>query len=447
MTPVDSTAAVVSAPLVSPSSQIEIKSTPAVLPVVKVRQLAAKHRLNEIMVNEASRVVSFSCQLGDGSQWRLNVYYSTGTVGTCLEHPRLGKTQLFRRGCTLAVLEEIMANPRVHTQRGYHKRRRAEEILPCGTGPGGEGALPLEATLRLELAQLDDEVAHLMKKRATVLDLLRDGVEEKHREALEAAARVARAAEAQREAAAAEQRAKAEERERQAVLREASLRGKAATWVLQHPYHDSLDMDVVVSASCIALGKGYCTLRQGEGPTWHGLPTSLYNILNGRQKSLPPAEYVSISDDRYYVRFANNSSQRWLSFDEAFDAAVNHPHKTVDKVAFGNNTGEDYDDTDDEDYCFYSQYWFILYTDGSATWHPDIPRELANLIHSTSTPIRDVTMGLAGQWFIVWQDMKWQGGGFCPQLSETIHELEDAGNRIRKVLFGDVEYSWLVRFS
>ena len=38
-----------------------------------------------------------------------------GTVGTCVDHPRQGKTQLFRRHQTLHSLEDIFYNPRVHT--------------------------------------------------------------------------------------------------------------------------------------------------------------------------------------------------------------------------------------------------------------------------------------------------------------------------------------------
>ena len=39
----------------------------------------------------------------------------TGTVGTCMDHPNQGKTQLFRRDQTLDSLSAIFKNPRVHT--------------------------------------------------------------------------------------------------------------------------------------------------------------------------------------------------------------------------------------------------------------------------------------------------------------------------------------------
>lgn len=56
---------------------------------------------------------------------RLNFWLTTGTVGSYLDHPRQGKTQLFRRDIDLNYeAEAIFQNPRVpHTGRGYSYRR------------------------------------------------------------------------------------------------------------------------------------------------------------------------------------------------------------------------------------------------------------------------------------------------------------------------------------
>lgn len=51
---------------------------------------------------------------------RINIYYTTMTIGTCLLHPVKGKTQLFRRNVTDIELEKIFQNPRVHTNKGYY---------------------------------------------------------------------------------------------------------------------------------------------------------------------------------------------------------------------------------------------------------------------------------------------------------------------------------------
>lgn len=55
---------------------------------------------------------------------RINIYYTTMTVATCLKHPFKGKTQLFRRNVTPAQLIRIFENPRVHTFKGYYERRK-----------------------------------------------------------------------------------------------------------------------------------------------------------------------------------------------------------------------------------------------------------------------------------------------------------------------------------
>lgn len=53
---------------------------------------------------------------------RINIWHDkwgTLTVGTALEHPTLGKTQLFRKRVGSELLEEIFDNPRTHTKAGY----------------------------------------------------------------------------------------------------------------------------------------------------------------------------------------------------------------------------------------------------------------------------------------------------------------------------------------
>ena len=54
---------------------------------------------------------------------QVNVWWSTATVGTYLDHPRQGKTQLFRRNCSLVELREILDNPRKHTGKGCRNYR------------------------------------------------------------------------------------------------------------------------------------------------------------------------------------------------------------------------------------------------------------------------------------------------------------------------------------
>lgn len=52
----------------------------------------------------------------------MNIYYTKMTVGTALEHPTLGKTQLFRKHVSMDLLEKLFENPRHHTDKGYMKK-------------------------------------------------------------------------------------------------------------------------------------------------------------------------------------------------------------------------------------------------------------------------------------------------------------------------------------
>ena len=54
---------------------------------------------------------------------RLNFWLSTGTVGSNLNNPNQGKTQLFRRKVNMEQVESLFLNPRRHTGVGHHQRR------------------------------------------------------------------------------------------------------------------------------------------------------------------------------------------------------------------------------------------------------------------------------------------------------------------------------------
>ena len=91
-----------------------------------VRQAARECGLREIYENAASRVVSFA----GGALGRINVYYTTNTVATCIDHPRQGRTQLFRRGVSRDLLKQLMREPRTHTGDGYHRKRAWDDERP-----------------------------------------------------------------------------------------------------------------------------------------------------------------------------------------------------------------------------------------------------------------------------------------------------------------------------
>lgn len=51
--------------------------------------------------------------------WESGLYY---TVGTYMDHPTKGKTQLFRKRCSLEEVMALLKNPRLHTGKGYRRR-------------------------------------------------------------------------------------------------------------------------------------------------------------------------------------------------------------------------------------------------------------------------------------------------------------------------------------
>lgn len=53
---------------------------------------------------------------------RINIYYSKMTVATSLNHPKKGKTQLYRKNVAPSELIKIFKNPRQHTGKGYYKK-------------------------------------------------------------------------------------------------------------------------------------------------------------------------------------------------------------------------------------------------------------------------------------------------------------------------------------
>lgn len=53
---------------------------------------------------------------------KITVWYSRMTVGTCLDHPTSGRTQLFRKLVSKNLLNKLFENPRHHTGGGYYRK-------------------------------------------------------------------------------------------------------------------------------------------------------------------------------------------------------------------------------------------------------------------------------------------------------------------------------------
>lgn len=85
--------------------------------IYRIREVARVNGYTEIDLQENNKMISFK-----KDDIRINVYYTTMTVGTCLPHPKQGKTQLFRRNVSWELLNKLFAFPRAHTGVGYKQK-------------------------------------------------------------------------------------------------------------------------------------------------------------------------------------------------------------------------------------------------------------------------------------------------------------------------------------
>lgn len=129
---------------------------------------ACSDDLQEISFNPSSRVISFRCKSDEA---RINVYYTTRTIGTALEHPSQGKTQLFRRNCSDTELLTIMKDPRVHTNKGYQLKRLRVSIGNDSTSDSV--ILDGEEVARQALLDCEDKMENLQRKRRQLLSSIR----------------------------------------------------------------------------------------------------------------------------------------------------------------------------------------------------------------------------------------------------------------------------------
>lgn len=67
-------------------------------------------------------MISF-VKIFNGDPARINIYVTKMTVATCINHPRKGKTQLFRKHVDKKLMDKIFKNPRVHTDIGYQVKQ------------------------------------------------------------------------------------------------------------------------------------------------------------------------------------------------------------------------------------------------------------------------------------------------------------------------------------
>lgn len=83
----------------------------------KIKRIAKEKGYSQICFQENIGLISFGI---DGV--RINIYLTKMTVSTCLNHPKKGKTQLFRKNVDEKTLIQLFEYPRKHTGKGYYKK-------------------------------------------------------------------------------------------------------------------------------------------------------------------------------------------------------------------------------------------------------------------------------------------------------------------------------------
>ena len=430
------------------------------LDLERVQQEARGANLYEIYVNHTSRVVSFAPNDDVSSLTRLNVYWTTGTVGTCLDHPRQGKTQLFRRNVSSMLLRELMRDPRLHTGTGYHRRAPQRETcsicldktahvpLTCGHNTlcagcadqlpkqNGRVSCPLCRTSSIlpdDLAAPKEEEAEALAQVARLREEARVLAEQTtEAEAVLAACRQRREAEERRRAEEARraeeearQRAAAAEAERQRQRQEEARRAKEAERTARGSCYDLFlsshrdieDMFDKTVTRVATDGNGTVMLYDTGGWAYtSGLTKLLHNKLNGRSNRLPSPTYVAMgSQNRYYIEFADGKSE-WVASD---DAATEINKSSVASIAFG-QTWESY----------------FLVTKGGGWAYYDVPHGLEDVVNNKKNKrktINCVSLGANGQWYISFTDGSSNWGGLS---SASLAKIAKVRNRITFMDFG-----------
>lgn len=83
----------------------------------EIELLAKKHGWNFLIWQDNISMLSFK-----KNDMRINIYITTMTVATCLNHPKKGKTQMFRKNVDNKLMSNIFRNPRIHANTGYRKK-------------------------------------------------------------------------------------------------------------------------------------------------------------------------------------------------------------------------------------------------------------------------------------------------------------------------------------
>lgn len=99
--------------------------------IQEIKRLATNRGWKLICEQTKTSMISFEKDFEYSSKpVRMNVYWTKDstlkwlnlTIGTAMDHPKKGKTQLYRRKINNTEFIKLLTNPRQHTGRGYQKK-------------------------------------------------------------------------------------------------------------------------------------------------------------------------------------------------------------------------------------------------------------------------------------------------------------------------------------
>lgn len=279
----------------------------------------------------------------------------------------------------------------------------------------------------MQLKRLEEELKEIQDEMAKVLEIVNTFKQE-------------RAQEKKRLAEAAERNAKAEADD---LIDNLAKRWKEEAGVLEHKrrirgkyidgrmYHadrvsELFDQKVI---SMAYGGSATVLLYENGSSVWtEGLSNDLFNELNGRQRNLPLPVYVAMgSQDRYYIRFSDDSSQVF-GCDKLSKELKKRSNRRVQTVAFGENLDS----------------YFVVHTDGWRSYS-NVPSGLSDLIENTlnEPELECVSLGPSGEYFVRTRDGRMVWGGMTAENDDIANRYKD---EIKFMDFGDFN-TFVVRHS
>lgn len=452
-----------------------------------VRKLALEENFTEIYHNATSRVVSFIKYDGpdDDILIRMNVYWTTGTVGTCINHPHEGKTQLFRRLVDLETLRILYRDPRDQAGAGYYQYRfdsprktsrtkpdkasfppnsrahvsafadcqvrsrpktsesfkslvklkyddgktyhvKPNQTVPVtGASDQYEPSLDKESEAKklLEVLQLEEEA--ILAEKREVQELLKDFEEEQKKNTEKEEHRQKSMDDLRGKAAKFDEikrKREAEARRVETLEKERDERGRKIICALYYDA-DFVAKNFKNTVTCIACG-GMATLMIYEhgGAAWTStIPTQLDDKLNGRQRSLSPPEYVAMGSFDRYYVRFKDGSSDWVGCEDMTKKLNSRSSSSIMSVAFGASW---------DSFC-------IVFEDGGFCYQ-GLPHELHQLITSrgSKTDLACVSLGPNGEYFIRANDGKGWWGGMSRGNLRDIKRKQGSGV-VKFIDFGD----------